>query len=196
MKITNKIVLVAGDVVRLPSEETLIIKAVYREPDGRCYKVQFVEDDGEEWAYEGFDAIVYRDRILSCLADTLGYKEKLEKIYGLFNIPEISDSAFKKTLEKLEYLDRSHKELFLNGSFKELTPDREKYLERALAYFVYRHCTEVEDYNGFRASLGFCLFCQRLIASIDGDIFEAARIVSEEIEYSEDNTEKIKKNRT
>lgn len=58
MKITSKIVLVAGDVVRLPSEETLIIKAVYREPDGRCYKVQFVEDDGEEYVNVGGERII------------------------------------------------------------------------------------------------------------------------------------------
>ena len=51
MKITNKIVLVAGDVVRLPSEETLIIKAVYREPDGRCYKVQFVGYNSKKQEY-------------------------------------------------------------------------------------------------------------------------------------------------
>ena len=150
------------------------------------------EDDGEEWEYDGFDSIKYRDTILSCLADTLGYKEKIQKIYGLFNINEISDSTLKNILEKLEYLDPSHKELFLNGSFKELTSDREKYLERALAYFVYRHCTEVEDESDFSASLGFCLFCVKLLSSLDGDIFDTARIVSEEIEYSEDNTEIIK----
>ncbi|MBR3806699.1 MAG: hypothetical protein IKJ13_07725 [Clostridia bacterium] len=58
MKITKTLVLVAGDVVRLPSEETLIIKAVYREPDGRCYKVQFVEDDGEEYVNVGDERVM------------------------------------------------------------------------------------------------------------------------------------------
>ena len=151
-----------------------------------------VEDDGKEWEYDGFDSIKHRDGILSILADTLGYKDKLEKIYGFFSLSEISDSTLKNTLERLEYLDSAHKELFLNGSVKILTPDREKYLERALAYFVYRHCTEVEDEKDFSASLGFCLFCVKLLSSLDGDIFDMARIVSEEIEYSEDNTELIK----
>ncbi len=152
-----------------------------------------VEDDCEEWEYDGFDASLYRERILSILDDrNSSFKEKLSNIYYLFNLSEISDSVLKNTLEKLEYLDPYHKELFLNASFKELTSDREKYLERALAYFVYRHCTEVEDESDFSANLGFCLFCEKLLASLDGDIFDTARIVSEELEYSEENTEIIK----
>lgn len=58
MKITNKIALVAGDVVQLPSEETLIIKAVCREPDGIYYKVQFVEDDGDEYVNVGGERVI------------------------------------------------------------------------------------------------------------------------------------------
>ena len=72
----------------------------------------------------------------------------------------------------------------------------EKMLERALAYFIYRHCTEAWDMYEFCAALGFCLVCERLLASLieSGiDPFEAARILSEEIEYSEDNTECIKR---
>ena len=83
---------------------------------------------------------------------------------------------------------------------KELSADIEKKLERALAYFVFRHCSAAETREEFCASLGFCLFCERLLASAaafwdmtDGESFaDLARIVSEEIEYSEDNTEEIK----
>lgn len=49
MKITKKSVLIVGAVVQLPSEEIAIIKAVYREPDGIYYRVQFVEEDGDEY---------------------------------------------------------------------------------------------------------------------------------------------------
>ena len=51
------------------------------------------------------------------------------------------------------------------------------------------------DENDFLASLGFCLFCERLLASAvkkGGDVYDLARIISEEIEYSEDNTETVK----
>ena len=48
----------------------------------------------------------------------------------------------------------------------------------------------------FVASLGFSMLCERLLASLvscnTDDIAELARIISEEIEYSEDNTERIK----
>ena len=64
-------------------------------------------------------------------------------------------------------------------------------LERALAYFIYRHTAKACDEAELRAYLGFCLFCERLLASVTSDnedITELARIVSEELEYSEDNT--------
>ena len=48
MKITkNNAGIPEGTLVLLPSEELLIIKAIYREPDGLCYKAQFVEYDGD-----------------------------------------------------------------------------------------------------------------------------------------------------
>ena len=78
--------------------------------------------------------------------------------------------------------------------------DIEPCLERALAYFVYRHCTEAEDIDDFASSLGLCLVLERLLASIAekvgaknaADLIIPARIISEELEYSEENTESIK----
>lgn len=50
MKITrNNTGIPEGTLVLLPSEELLIIEAVFREPDGICYRVQFVEEDGDEY---------------------------------------------------------------------------------------------------------------------------------------------------
>lgn len=50
MKITrNNAGIPEGTLVLLPSEELLIIEAVFREPDGICYRVQFVEEDGDEY---------------------------------------------------------------------------------------------------------------------------------------------------
>ena len=67
-------------------------------------------------------------------------------------------------------------------------------LSRILAYFVYRHCTEAFDYEDFCSSLSFSAFCTALISSLatEETINDVARIVSEEIEYSEDNTNRIK----
>ena len=54
--------------------------------------------------------------------------------------------------------------------------------------------TSAADEYELRAALGFSLFCERLLASCaaDIDVLTAARIISEEIEYSEDNTDAIK----
>ena len=67
---------------------------------------------------------------------------------------------------------------------------------RFLAYLVYRHTGAVTSEDELRRSLGFVLFTERLFASlIDKRIEpyeELCRLISEEIEYSEDNTESIR----
>ena len=75
----------------------------------------------------------------------------------------------------------------------------EKPLERALSYFLYRHGSAAQDEQEFRVALGFSLFCERLLASMARaesvqdmtDFVHLARILSEEIEYSEENTDAI-----
>jgi hypothetical protein len=102
-------------------------------------------------------------------------------------------------IDSLEYLDESHRELFMNYSDKKRAVGWDECLERALAYFVYRHCTEAFDEEDFRARLAFCLFCERLLSSLIvsqgaetvNGIAVLASIISEEIEYSENNTEML-----
>ncbi len=151
-----------------------------------------------------FDALSCREKVYSVLSDTsLSYNEKLSTISAGYNVSptEIPDSTWRKILSSLEYLDPAHKPLFAVYSSDAYTQPRyEKYLERALAYFVFRHCSEAQDEYEFRASLGFCLFCERLLASLlvyeksdsFDDVIRLARTVSEEIEYSEDNTDAIR----
>lgn len=144
-----------------------------------------------------FDATKCRKDIYSILKNkALSYNERLKLIYKSYNasLSILPDSKFVKRLEKLEYLDNSHKELFLNYSS---CLDTEAELDKVLAYLIYRHCTEAMDENEHRISLIFCLLCERLLASMiknnkDTDIITLATILSEEIEYSEENTEAIR----
>ena len=78
-----------------------------------------------------------------------------------------------------------------NYTYKESLNEQ---LTRLLAYFIYRHSSESIDADEFKASVGFALLLTKLISSIsDSETIEnIARIVSEEIEYSEENTEIIK----
>ena len=146
-----------------------------------------------------YDSLPSRDRIFSILSSEMEYREKLGAIQSEFDVSALmlSDIEWREIIDSLEYLDRAHKEMFAcysNGAA--LPKSAEKAAARALAYFVYRHCTEVYDDDDLRAHLGFCLFCERLFASLvahygTDDIATLARIVSEEIEYSEDNTDAI-----
>jgi lysine-N-methylase len=154
--------------------------------------------DGEKTDIE-LDTISFRQEVYSVLSNrAIPYSERLEKIYAQYSVSpkSFNDKEWHSTIGELEYLDPTHKELFLGYSSDINAPqEQEKYLERALAYFVYRHCAEAYDYEELCARLGFCLFCERLLASLasttDSDIFLLARIISEELEYSTDNTENI-----
>lgn len=147
-----------------------------------------------------FDVLPYRKKIFSILSNgSLSFSEKLlvaASEHGL-DLDARTDGQWREIISSLEYLDEARRELFLCYSSHPQPPKSlEKPLERALAYFVYRHCSSAENKADFRASLGFCLVLTALLASLvsgtTGEITELARIVSEEIEYSEDNVELIK----
>ncbi len=147
-----------------------------------------------------FDTVSHRDAIYGILADTsLRHADKLIKIYREYGVSPavLKDGEWRAVLFSLEYLDQTHADLFSCFSTDVTTPaELEAPLERALAYFIYRHCSGAECEEELFASLGFCLFCERLLASVlkcgGQDIIRTARIISEELEYSEDNTDTIK----
>lgn len=146
----------------------------------------------------GFDGIAARGEVYAMLGEAECYTAALDRIYREYGIDKGEDCERLLILDSLEYLDEAHRELFLKYS-SALRPDdkeAEAYLERFLAYLIYRHTTEAEDMEDFCERLSFCLFCERLLAALmctEGassldEAAELARIISEEIEYSEDNT--------
>ena len=146
-----------------------------------------------------FDGRAARSELYAILENTAHtYAINLDRIYHAYSIAVGHDDRWLNILDSLEYLDVEHKQLFLQYS-SNLRPkgeEKEDYLKRFLAYFVYRHCTEAIDEDDFCTRLSFCLFCERLLASLIRsqraesllDIAILASIVSEEIEYSDDNT--------
>ncbi len=144
-----------------------------------------------------FDGRAERSKIYAVLQDTESdYSTALDKIYGKYSIDVGEDGMWLEILDSLEYLDADHKKLFMNYSSKLRPHGKDEYLERFFAYFVYRHCTEALDEEDFCARLAFCLFCERLFACLIcsekaeslEDITVLASVISEEIEYSDDNT--------
>jgi hypothetical protein len=161
--------------------------------------------DGDiELDAESFDAVIEREAIYAILSDkTISFREKLDKITREYAVSPaiLDDGGWRELFSSLEYLDESHREDFAAFSLSaRVESELEPCLERALAYFIYRHCTEAENIDDFTSSLGLCLVFERLLASIAervgaknaADLIIPARIISEELEYSEENTESIK----
>lgn len=163
-----------------------------------------VGNDGELQENFDFNPIPFRDKIFKILKDEkLPYKQKLAILSVEFsiNLKELSDGDWKEVLSSLEYLEKSRKELFSNysSSVNNTPKNLEIYLERALAYFVFRHLTKAQSEYEIKSYLGLCLFLERLLCSILkaknafslGEIAPLAITLSEEIEYNEDNVESI-----
>ena len=147
-----------------------------------------------------FNGRVLRGEVYATLSDSaLSYPNRLAKIYADHDISCGDDEIWLKKLSGLEYLDPGHKDLFMKYSSASRPAGADQYLERLLAYFIYRHCTEAYDADDFAARLSFCLFCERLAASLivaegASSLYEVAKlasVISEELEYSEDNTEAL-----
>ena len=155
--------------------------------------------DGETYA-DGFDPIKLRQIIFDILSDSkLTHLEKLKKISELcyFDKNEYSNKEITEMLESLEYMSEENKAMICDYSCSDnVEAELEKPLERAIAYFVYRHCTKAEDESEFYEILRFALLCYSILVSIAvkkslktaDDLIPYARMVSEELEYSEDNT--------
>ena len=157
------------------------------------------EVDGEAVPLE-FDAVSHRARLYAILSDrSVPYEARLQEIGALWEVSprDFSDSDWKELLSRLEYLDEGHKDLFSAYSSTVGQAKNAPVLERALAYFIFRHCSDACDADEFRASLGCALFCERLLASLIASNPSVsptvlARTVSEELEYSEENTDEIR----
>ena len=167
-----------------------------------CYGEMMLADEADVICdTPDFDAVSEREKIYSILSDrSVPYYKRLTALYSAYDVfpSELGDSDWVEVLDSLEYLDESHRELFrVYRSDLSTIEEYEPLLERALAYFVYRHCSGAVDQEDLRAALGFALFCERLLSSLilyrdPKNAEKYACIISEELEYSEDNTQAIK----
>lgn len=168
-----------------------------------CYDEFISVGETDENDLPDWDATELRKKLYAVLSESsIPYTARLKHIYHAYGISpsQSTDEQWKELLCDLEYLVPEHKDLF-NVYSSDLVSNGEldSLLERALAYFIFRHCSAASDEEEQTAALGFCLFCERLLASLlrtkkdctYEDATELARILSEEIEYSEDNTNAI-----
>lgn len=146
-----------------------------------------------------FDCLSHRENIYSLLKNnSLGYPEKLDKIRATYNLSNNMYSAdeWNRVLSELEYLDENHREMLCIG--KTCRSEKgHRILERFLAYLLFRHLSVAESEHNLRARLGFCLLLTGILENYMANeedfsaVTDFARIISEEIEYSEDNTQSL-----
>lgn len=150
-------------------------------------------DEAELIKYD-FDAIQKRDTVFKILKDnSLSIDGKVEMLYDYFDTC-LYEFDFQNILTKLEYLYDEHRNIFSKAKIITWNESIDQELTRILAYYVYRYCSEACDYFEFCTSLSFSVFCAGLISTIANrdNIYDITRIVSEEIEYSQNNVELIK----
>ena len=150
-----------------------------------------------------YDATYERERIFAILSDkSLPYENRLNEIYKTYEIclESFSDDEWRSTLSELEYMEENNASLFAFYSSSALVPGEYSiYLERFLAYLIYRHASEAGTERDFRRALAFSLFCERLFASLikaenvenQDELINLAQIISMEIEYSTENKDSI-----
>jgi lysine-N-methylase len=170
-------------------------RIILSSPDYSIFeKIGDVDADADSVEFDGRST---RDEVYCILRDaSLPYAARLDKLYDIYSADLGDDSRWLEILDTLEYLDTAHKNLFLKYSSSRRPDGKDEYLERFLAYLIYRHCTEAYDAEDFCSRLTFCLFCEQLLASLIcteqakslQDVATLASIISEELEYSEDNT--------
>lgn len=103
-------------------------------------------------------------------------------------LPDVSLSDLADFFLKLERLDNCWDNYLLplknnTTRLKDVKITDKSKAHNLFCYFVYRHL--------HNTSLAFCLLCTYFIIALGGDIYDTARMFSSEIEYSDENIEKI-----
>ena len=154
-------------------------------------EVDIVDGDVQKYDY---DSTKDRNEVFKLLKDnSLNIVQKIDILNNKFEL-NLLDFEFADLISKLEYLHSENKILFSKADklFWNISISDE--LTRILAYYMYRYCSEAYDFTDFCISLSFAIICTGLISTLanKSNINNIARIVSEEIEYSEENMELIK----
>jgi lysine-N-methylase len=160
------------------------------------------DPDTDDVGCQFIDPLAVREKIYSILSSaSLSYSERLERIRREYcpEAIELTGEEAGELISSLEYIDPDSHAAFLSYS-PFATPPSETYAERALAYFIYRHVSPSETEGELSASLALALFLERLFSSLASSLSPSdldahvllLRRISEEIEYSTDNTDAIK----
>lgn len=136
--------------------------------------------------------ITLRDTVLQLLADgSCSLEQRMENVCsaaGTRMLP-FSVSLWKDFFLSLERLDERWTAA-LYGIEDRQIPDSIA-MERIAEYFVFRHVASAETMEEAQLLLQFSLLSTRMIFSVNAPLEEAVRMYSSEIEYSDENIDRI-----
>ena len=164
--------------------------------EGRGPLRLLTEDDGEGGAAMP-PLIALREKIFALLADEgIAMTLRMERALGLLGLtlPPFDARCAAAFLLTLERMDESWTALLdaLAARGPEALEPRlsgERYM-RVAAYLVYRHFAAGDPEEAGRR-LRFCFFAAQLVCALDPLSADALRLFSAEIEYSDENVEKL-----
>ena len=162
-----------------------------------------VADGEEEFTPEtvgDFNAFAYRAALYADLrTNEMPLAERLAKIEAEYGLGvTLTRDAHRSLFEGLEYLNEAHRALLVEAYCADFAPTgaRSDACERFFAYLVFRHASAAADLAEFAVAVSFATALTRLFYALastgDEPYAEYARVISEELEYSEDNTAAIR----
>ncbi len=163
--------------------------------------LEVIEDDGEDTqAYENEIALAeaYEFAVSVAQDKTLSFNSRCEKLLETFSVqlPDYLPYEWAGFYTSLERLDSAWDEcLVYLGECSQLVSDYEDEhpAENLLCYFLFRHMPAALDDGDIASKVGFAVLSCRIVLTLAGrlGIEEAARMYSSEIEYSQENLDKI-----
>ena len=150
-------------------------------------------EDDEEAGAPALEVYKHRGVALEILKACDGYNEVEDRLCEIYRIPRtLFDVGARRMLfDGLEYLHADTRDMITSIGGVKID---DEYSARMLWYFLYRHLCGIEDESEARTIIAFALLSVHAVWSICsevGEITEALRIYSEEIEYSTDNVEAL-----
>ncbi len=161
-----------------------------------------VGDIPEEPLSGDFDGVKERETLYKTLS-SLAYPDALKAVWEAWDCDPrtLPNALWRETFSEMEYLDDRHKQCFLSFDTGAKVPlEIAPYMERAFAYFVYRHTGNAADIHAFREGVFVAAGLERLLATLAmeaGCLTKEGLIpllvtVSEEVEYSLDNIDALR----
>jgi len=136
------------------------------------------------------ELLAVRARLMALAQEPRPLAERMERVLAAAGA-RIPERDWRSVFLSLERMDETWA-VRLRGDWHDPPETLEKPLERLLLYLLYRHLPGAADKRGLAARTAFAVLCCRVAGALSGDypaLLETARLLSAEIEYSDENVD-------